>query len=625
MWSSLCKRTKPAEISSTHSFAPVTCRVKDVDMVNALPTLLSQFCSKLEIACPLLDAYVKDREGYLQKLKMKRNVAKIQVLQILLGEALTIKGSWIEKFHKECMLVREAICLRFPATFVSLKNKQYSKASTVCREMQQIENSCLGALRDYATVSGLTTRVLVYDGIMLNGSLRYTWSGDASNYMLEKTGFRVELLEKPIDKMTVAEVLAKLKLPSTLAEVVTTTTEDTTNVFLGNGAFLNIMKNYISCKAAMMMGKTEETINLVRQFKDMDKTALFITQCVSMAYSSYERLQKAGMDFVHYKVQKGMLNSKDHKYVICEYETFSRIVGNYDLIVLDEWRSLIETIQSPTNSLKTIAHWEDMKRLAFHASKVLYLDADMECDGAAYRVQDMLCQHEATFHSDALTQTAKHLDQLIAESRSSTKIQQLTAQRDEVVLKAFHVANNPPKVHHIVSNVHKMKRCVVISTSIDMLDRAQKLLEEGQRIVLCCGSIKIAGIYAQYLERFAKGGYLHEYIDGCYEETETPSTGAGLYTSKAGEKKDLKTLQACWDKYQCISFTSTITTGVDYNTPIHTLFLMPWHNACTPRDKHQMAGRIRRLMTEDMYVAVSEEILVRATSRQRIDQGLKMN
>jgi 2-keto-3-deoxy-6-phosphogluconate aldolase len=61
------------------------------------------------------------------------------------------------------------------------------------------------------------------------------------------------------------------------------------------------------------MGKTEQTVKLVQQYYDQGKQVLFITQRISMAsssierlkkkyvmYSSLERVQKEGMKFEHY-------------------------------------------------------------------------------------------------------------------------------------------------------------------------------------------------------------------------------------------------------------------------------------------------------------------------------------
>jgi hypothetical protein len=313
--------------------------------------------------------------------------------------------------------------------------------------------------------------------------------------------------------------------------------------------------------------------------------------------ATYERVEKEGIKFLHYQNVKGPIKSSEYKYVICEYESISRIEGTFDLVVIDEQRSLVETIQSATNGLKTLRHWEMLKNFTLHASKVLYLDADMECDQAAYDIQDMLAKHDATVAKEVLTQAADHMERLYPHKK---------AERDALVVKAHDV--KPPLVHRIVNTTQKMKRCNVVSTTPEMLYRAARLLDEGKRIVLCCASLKSANMYASYLSAH--------------------TTSLGFYTSETDNKDDVKTLQKCWDKFQCIIFTSTITTGADYNympkisdiAPVEEVFLFPHHNSCTPRDMCQMAGRIRHIETGDIYIAVSEEVMLVPTTREKIDK-----
>jgi hypothetical protein len=190
---------------------------------------------------------------------------------------------------------------------------------------------------------------------------------------------------------------------------------------------------------------------------------------------------------------------------------------------MDELRSIVETIQSPTNGYKTLKHWEMLKNFTLHASKVLFLDADMECDGAAYAVQDMLALHDATSAKGVLIQAAEAMEQRYPDE---------VAEREALVLKAFRI--KPPVVHRIVSTVQKMKRCNVFSNGIEMPARAEQLLLKGKRIVLCCASIASANMYAAYLEGSA--------------------SSLGLYTSETDNKDDIKSLQKSWDKHQCIKF-----------------------------------------------------------------------
>lgn len=555
-------------------------KLYDYDMANANPTLLQQICTELNIPCPVLSSYVEDREDRLSALPLERSEAKDAVIAVMFGANVysNLKGTWLTSFHKECRSIADELTKHHPDIWKALKSRENARGKFLSRVILEAESECLVAMKEYASKHS-TVRVLLFDGLMVDNTLDCV---NMSAFVKEKTGYSVQIMEKPFARETVDDLLKQYEI------------KPKDGKYLQDGILLDIRYKFISLCAGMCMGKTEQTMLLVEKYRQAHKSVLFITQRISMASSSFERLQHEGLKFFHYQDEPGMITQDA---VICEYESLSRLGQTYDLIVMDEFRSICETIQSPTNGLKVLQHWEHLKDLTSRAEKVLFLCADMEFDSCAYEVQDMLARNDAQVASTVYTQEALRLAREYPEK---------VAERERLIIEAHNAAHTPVHVHRIVDRTQKMKRSIQLSGSVAMLAQAAKLLRKGKRIALCCASIKAANMYSLYLS--------------------DASQSIGLYTSMTDNKEDVKTLQACWDKYQCIIFTSTITTGADYCTPIDSVFLFPYHNACTPRDMSQMAGRLRTVVTGDIYVAVDDKIdmtRLQAYTRAQVDSVYK--
>ena len=48
--------------------------------------------------------------------------------------------------------------------------------------------------------------------------------------------------------------------------------------------------------------------------------------------------------------------------------------------------------------------------------------------------------------------------------------------------------------------------------------------------------------------------------------------GVGLYTADTDNREDIKTLNESWNKFQCIIYTSCITTGADYTGVVERVY-----------------------------------------------------
>jgi hypothetical protein len=116
-------------------------------------------------------------------------------------------------------------------------------------------------------------------------------------------------------------------------------------------------------------------------------------------------LAKFGMKFACYDSEecKSVISSDEHPFFICEYESLHRLIGKFDYIILDEFRSIAATIVASTNGERIAHHWDTPKGLCVLAQKVLFLDADTCVDSCAYNIQDMLMEHRIECRMRALS------------------------------------------------------------------------------------------------------------------------------------------------------------------------------------------------------------------------------
>jgi hypothetical protein len=98
----------------------------------------------------------------------------------------------------------------------------------------------------------------------------------------------------------------------------------------------------------------------------------------------------------------------------------------------------------------------------------------------------------------------------------------------------------------------------------------------------------------------------------------------GLYTGKTDNSNHFVDLAKHWDLLQVIIYTGTLTTGADYCTPVNRFYVFPHHNTCTPRDMHQMLGRIRELQDTEVWIQAADECKLKLRTITRDDVEARM-
>lgn len=95
--------------------------------------------------------------------------------------------------------------------------------------------------------------------------------------------------------------------------------------------------------------------------------------------------------------------------------------------------------------------------------------------------------------------------------------------------------------------------------------------------------------------------------------TKLPNIKIGIYNSETKESKKVKhfsDVNQYWTKYNCLIYTPTITSGVNFTAKhYHSLVGLFTSCSCNVETCKQMIGRIRNIINENIYIHVSSELL----------------
>ena len=348
-----------------------------------------------------------------------------------------------------------------------------------------------------------------------------------------------------------------------------------------------------------------------------------ITQRCTMVSALMSRLVKYG--FKRYNSNKrdgtgyGGIFLYDCPYVIVEYESLHRVFGTPGMVVMDEFRSVINAMVSPTNGNEgslVVAHMGQLRAMVEKemCTDVLMLDADLECDGAVaamvMHMQGWCLQHrlrvvneERRVATEALVRAvqAGGEEQAVAAARAAM----LAACEKEAALRAA----PPDSVVDTTTGHKKIKRDVVIMKQYSAMDRIVASVGWGNRVAIMFGSKSDANAMAALLaQKFA-------------------DKDIGLYTGETAKKCGIDAgklreddVNKLWANHDVIIFTSVYTTGADYQGAVDEVYVMPHTGVATPRDMMQGSGRLRNVSSNTVFLGVGEDhIRTCALKRGEID------
>lgn len=207
----------------------------DIDMVNAGPTILLQYCKKnnINLINDSLEKYVTDRERILMlimtRFSIPRSDAKSLIIKVLYGgdyhsvkdrhDKTKIKyefdfdSKYLDQLTKLIRSISKSIKSKETELFKFIKKSNPDKdESSLTRKLvsycvQRVECSALKAMVNYARSTNVEVGTLMFDGMLL---LRESFNVsedeeldieeyllDMTEYVKKKTGYKVKLTHKP--------------------------------------------------------------------------------------------------------------------------------------------------------------------------------------------------------------------------------------------------------------------------------------------------------------------------------------------------------------------------------------------------------------------------------------------
>ncbi|KAG5185739.1 origin of replication binding protein-domain-containing protein [Tribonema minus] len=377
---------------------------------------------------------------------------------------------------------------------------------------------------------------------------------------------------------------------------------------------------YIILDAGMGSGKTEACVELVKHLRGLGWSVLWVTMRCSQVDSIGDRLTSAWaampaeggtgrpVDFAKYNQDKsfggcgdGLITSEEFPHVIVEWESIHRVQGYYDLIICDEIRSTIATVNSSTNGVNGshrqfhLDHFDDLMR---HCRMFVAMDADCGVDGA---VDDVI------FHV-ALDRAKKEaLDALRDANETEGTAREAALQKAMAMQRIADSGDVSSLIHKVVRKTQKISRDVVQMQDLAAIDSVLSMAREGKRLgLLCLGKARAKDLKS----------LLEDHVQG----------SIGVYHRGSTNLDDVKNINAAWDKHQIIIFTSCITAGPSYEGEIDAIFLFPCLNVATARAAHQMCGRFRNVKSNTIFVGVSgvAEEDVEGVTRHGLEKAFKL-
>jgi len=176
----------------------------DIDIANCHPVLLTQWCEKHEIPCPMLLQYVQKRETILTNMmafyNKNRDAAKDMILRLLYGSSLPKKHTpYLAKLKEEFDHIGDCMMDINPDLYKKVETKKNAHGSLMSKQLQIIENECLMSMYNFFREAKIQVGVLVFDGLMIEKIKDDNLLRNCEVQVFIDTGYQIKLVKKPMD------------------------------------------------------------------------------------------------------------------------------------------------------------------------------------------------------------------------------------------------------------------------------------------------------------------------------------------------------------------------------------------------------------------------------------------
>lgn len=204
----------------------------DIDMVNAAPTMMQQYCKKNNIPCPMLTRYVTYRDKWLKEImefhNIDRNRAKKLILRLMYLGRYRIstenlldeydpeddrednfkpegKVQKVVQFSKELKTIANSVYNIEKDIVAHIEGNEYyknKKASALCILSQVLESENLNHAINFFKMQGYKIGTLCFDGFMIEKKkIEDDLLVKCSNYVNQKSGYKIKFEVKKMDEL----------------------------------------------------------------------------------------------------------------------------------------------------------------------------------------------------------------------------------------------------------------------------------------------------------------------------------------------------------------------------------------------------------------------------------------
>lgn len=289
---------------------------------------------------------------------------------------------------------------------------------------------------------------------------------------------------------------------------------------------------------------------------------------------------------VHYKDKHKKLNDNEYDIVIIQPQSLHLLTNhNFDLVYMDEVKSLRNALAQPTHDGNEHKNWkrngEIFSKIMRNVNHICVLDADF-------------CNDDITWLK-FFTNDIKLIENI--KPREKRRYRELGVPITTSNLEKHQINLKKAKGDKQIKNIQNL-----IKKGLVPYEQIIELLKNGKKIVMASGSKEVVEMmemsliksdFIQFNRNTGQGDYL-------------------IYTSDT--EKKYKKISRDWAKCKFIGYTSTITCGVNFN-PIIAHFDMCWLVACartaTIAQYGQMIERSRKFKDNLLLLSIVNYAKVR--------------
>ena len=186
----------------------------DIDIVNAQPTLLWQYAKKEGWACENVQKYCETRDDVLASIQnegLTRDEAKRRLIQLFFGSDYVdgLPAFIQDKLYPELKMIRKNMSQNNQKLYTKLSKRPNPCASVMAHILQTEEKNCMIEINNALSLKQRSLDVFMHDGGYVRKEKNEAFPTEllihCQNYVREKLGYEIKIIQKQIESTIVME------------------------------------------------------------------------------------------------------------------------------------------------------------------------------------------------------------------------------------------------------------------------------------------------------------------------------------------------------------------------------------------------------------------------------------